>query len=263
MSPEGWVGLVVSVVLGWISIWKALQAKDYKGALNATIDGIDDVAKREGVRGTAAGASAVKAAVTVRAVAAGMEPVLNALVKKRKDAPKPAPTPTVLGVLFLLLVPALAGCSLLGPDKTEVAAEKALWSMVNRTVEQSDVLHQQSLAQLRDYALVQALEGNRQAALDDTHVATKDGFIPAAEAERIQSWITKRNKEETDRIWAAYTAGLDPKSRRDLRQVLAKMESLRMARLSAEDLKLQALDFLMTVGKDVGIVKEEVPRGNP
>jgi len=155
--------------------------------------------------------------------------------------------------LALLLLP---GCALLGPDKEEVLVERHLWDMAEEALNSSDALHEASLAQLRDYALVQALEGNRQAALDDTHMATVDGQVPAAEVERIQAWLLDANAKESARIWAAYNAGLNPKSRADFKEVLWKMRALRMSRLSAEDLKLESLDFLMQVGKDVGIIKE-------
>ena len=110
MTPGEWVGLVVSVVLGGISVWKALQAKDYKGALNATVDGVRDAAQKMKDGGDPRAAKALKAAVTVRAVAAGIEPFLNTVVEERKkEVASSAPAATIL-LLPLLLLPALAGC---------------------------------------------------------------------------------------------------------------------------------------------------------
>lgn len=109
MTPEGWVGLGTSVVLGAIAIWKALQAKDYKGALHATVDGLDDIAAKLKAQGNEHQADAVKAAVTVRAVAAGIEPFLNSVVKSRAEATPSAAPPAAL--LLLLLLPVLGGCA--------------------------------------------------------------------------------------------------------------------------------------------------------
>jgi len=246
---------ILAVIAFIVAGWKAKKS----GALNTfLVERVEGLAKPED-----------KDAIKAQAIAAGVSAVLKKTVVNAGLSTKEKPASAVKKILQTLLplflaVAVLPGCSLVAPDKTEIVAEKAMWVLVNDALSKSDALHEQSLVQLRDYAIAQAVEGNRQAALDDIHVATKDGHVPTAEMERITEWLAKRNSEETTRIWAAYTAGSDPKSRRDLRQVIAKMESLRMARLSAEELKQEALAFLMSVGKDVGLLEnKEVPNGNP
>lgn len=225
-------------VLGFLfGVWRHFKANGWRGALDAVIAGAEHYAENSG---EGQGAH-LKSTIRSFAQNAGVDAVLHEEVKKVTEPPAVAPPAAAAGLLALLLVPAflLGGCSLMGPSSEEWQAATMTVEQAEQAVAQSDALHRQSLDQFRDLLQAEWFAAIDQAAIDERHHAegfvwakgwtpenpgAADGKLTADEATAIAEEVSALKIDALATIARAYAAGIDPKSRRDLREVLGSLK---------------------------------------
>lgn len=267
MTEEKWIELVVGIVLGALALWRhlaaakaAIEAKDLGKALGSVIEGVEDLE-----RDLPETAGVVKQRIRQTANVLGAAEKLHAEVKKRfpgsltPSAPPAAGGGKVAGLLLLAALAAgSAGCSLVGgPSAEEWGAASTSVELAEQGVAQAHALHRQSLEQFRDLLRAEWHAAIDQAGLDELHFAerytwteghgatgTEDGKLTTEEAAAIAEVASRLKREAEEKIQRAFEAGLEPKSWRDVREVLGSLKFWIAARRGGAEVTAEVIGRL-------------------
>lgn len=112
MTIGEWVGLATSVLFAVLGIWKHLRAKDYAGALDAAVTGIESL-KREHPATFERVTNRIQATALDEGTSGALHSFLVEKGYSKADAEAPAAPPSVPGAMVVLLAVSglLAGCA--------------------------------------------------------------------------------------------------------------------------------------------------------
>ncbi len=234
MTLGEWVGLGTSVVLAAISIWKHLKVKDYRGALAATIDGIEHIGKTSPEAG-----QLVKSAVKDFSVLGGVGDFLHEVVKDRTEGKAPT-APPVAGALLVLLLPVLAlqGCSAFGaPPKEETLGARVALDRLDAALVLADTTWEANTRAFAGELERAANAETDQAVMDDLRKLQMDGKLNQEAVRELYIWSAETKARDAVDIRGALDKALGTRSRAELKEVWAKVRTYWAARLDADALR--------------------------